>query len=105
MSDFISEDTAIGEDGAVTGTLHYVEGVSTFSEDEQDGNFLPLTLDKKYASKEITVTGKKTTKAADLDWLLRVADKDTKFTFEADGKVFLTLTFTGATLETGGAKG
>ena len=64
------------------------------------GHYMPLTLDSKYAGKEITCKGTVTTKAQDLEWLLYVADTSSKFTFETveDG-VFLTLTFTGATLE------
>ncbi len=100
MSDLISEDTAISADGAVTGTLHYVESMESFPEGENSGHYMPVTLDSKYAGKDITVKGKKTTTAQDLDWLLYVADTSSKFTFETveDG-VFLTLTFTGATLE------
>lgn len=99
MSDLISEDTAISADGAVTGTLHYVESMESFTEGENSGHYMPVTLDSKYAGKDITVKGKKTTTAQDLDWLLYVADTSSKFTFETveDG-VFLTLTFEGAEL-------
>lgn len=100
MSDLISEDTTISADGAVTGTLKYIDKMDSFGEGENSGHYFPVTLASKYAGKDITVKGKKTTTAQDLEWLLYVADTSSKFTFETveDG-VFLTLTFTGATLE------
>ena len=67
MSDLISEDTAISADGAVTGTLHYVESMESFPEGENSGHYMPVTLDSKYAGKDITVKGKKTATAQDLE--------------------------------------
>lgn len=99
MSDLISEDTTISADGAVTGTLKYIDKMDSFGEGENSGHYFPVTLDSKYAGKDITVKGKKTTTAQDLEWLLYVASNDSKFTFstEEDGD-FLTLTFAGAEL-------
>lgn len=101
VSDLISEDTFISKDGAVTGTLKYNEGVTAFEADEQNGNYFPLQLDKKYEGKEITVkrNGTERKKATDLEWVLYVPDNSVKFTFEtAEDGVFLTLTFAEATL-------
>ncbi len=68
-------------------------------EGENTGHYLPVTPDQKYAGKDITVKGKKTKTARDLNWLLYVPDTSAKFTFETveDG-VFLTLTFTSTVL-------
>ena len=102
MSDFISADTKIDKNGAVTGTLNYVSGVTAFGEGEQEGHYLPLILDSMYEGKEITVKRDGTVRAnkvVDLEWLLYVPDKNVKFTFETDDDgVFLTLTLEGATL-------
>ena len=98
----MSEDTKIDPDGAVTGTLYQVSGMTAFGEGEQEGHYFPLLLDEKYAGKEITVKRDGTVRASkvkDLDWVLYVPDTGVSFTFETeeDG-VFLTLTFSGATL-------
>ncbi len=99
VSELVSPDTIITESGDVSGTLLYVDNMPSFPEGENTGHYLPLTLDQKYAGKDITVKGKKTTTAQDLEWLLYVADTSSKFTFETveDG-VFLTLTFTSTVL-------
>lgn len=102
VSDLISEDTKIDKDGAVTGTLKYVSGWTDFSsnEDEQDGNFFPVVLGDKHRDKEITCTGKTTKKATDLEWVLRVADTSSTFTFSTDEDgTILTLSFKDATLQ------
>lgn len=100
VSDLISEDTKIGANGDVTGTLKYVDGWTEFSSEpsEQSGHFFPVVLDSQYSNKEIICTGTKETKATDLEWVLFVKDKGSTFTFktDVDGE-FLTLTFTGAT--------
>ena len=73
--------------------------MESFGEGMNSGHYMPITLDSKYAGKDITVKGTKTTTAQDLDWLLYVADTSSKFTFETvEDDVFLTLTFEGATL-------
>lgn len=106
VSELISEDTKIDATGAVTGTLHYVQGWTSFSNEpsEQDGYYFPVELDEKYSGKQITCTGVKAKTAQDLEWVLLVKDQQSKFTFSTpeDG-TFLTLTFTGVTLgEKGG---
>lgn len=98
VSDFISADTAIGPDGSVTGTLHYVKDVQSFP-GQSDGYFFPVTLDSKYEGQEITVKGQNEKTVADTEWLLKVTDTNTKFTFAVNKtEVFLTLTFTKVTL-------
>lgn len=83
-SELISADTAIGDDGSVTGTLSYIENWEEFSSDpaEQNGNFMPVHLDEQYSGKTIKVTGKTVKEAQDLDWVLRVADNNSTFKFE-----------------------
>ena len=105
VKDLVSADTAILADGTVTGTLHYVKDFEAFNEsnaDEQKGNYFPLHLDdEKYTGKTISVkrgdsSGNK--EAQELDWILRVPDKDATFTFSEGGQDFLTLNFAKATL-------
>lgn len=99
VSELVSPDTIITESGEVSGTLLYVDSMPAFPEGENAGHYMPVKLAEKYAGKDITVKGKKTATAQDLDWLLYVADTSSKFTFETveDG-VFLTLTFTSTVL-------
>ena len=99
VADLISPDTSIDFLGNVTGTLKYVKGWQEFStvETEQSGNYFPVHIDDIYKGKKITCTGSKQTTAEDLDWVLRVEDKESTFTFTCDGKTILTLRFTGAT--------
>lgn len=103
ISDLVGEDIHIDEEGAVTGTLHYVDTWTDFStnEAENKGHFMPVKLDVRYDGKPVTVKrdGALRSTAEDLEWILYVPSKDTKFTFEVDGKLILTLTFTGATFE------
>ena len=99
VSELVSADAFIDETGAVTGTLLYVDSMASFPEGENSGHYFPLTLGQKYSGKDITVKGKKTKTAQDLEWLLYVPDTTAKFTFEtSEDGVFLTLTFTEATL-------
>lgn len=105
VSDLIDNDVKISPDGAVTGTLKYVKDWTEFSsvEEERSGHFFPITLDSKYADKLISCTRSSDgteKKAQDLEWVLRVKDANSKFTFKEDGgEPFLTLSFTGATLQ------
>lgn len=100
VNELISPDTSIDFLGNVTGTLKYVKGWTEFSSEasEQSGNYFPVHIDDKYKGKEITCNGEKETTAEDLDWVLLVKNKDSKFTFTCDGKTILTLSFQGATL-------
>lgn len=99
VSELISPDTSIDFLGNVTGTLKYITGWTAFSsvDTEQNGNYFPVHLDDKYKGKAITCTGEKVKTANDLDWVLLVRGKDSKFTFECEGKTILTLTFKDAT--------
>lgn len=100
VNELISPDTSIDFLGNVTGTLNYIKGWEQFSTnvDEQSGNYFPVHIDNKYKDKPITCNGEKETTAEDLDWVLLVKNKNSKFTFTCDGKTILTLSFTGATL-------
>lgn len=114
VSELVGDDLSISADGAVTGTIHYVKQWKEFSntEEAQTGYFLPVQLDSKYEGQNITCVGTKTKTAQDLEWVLRVADKNSTFKFSADpvpirGKPkkiaasapFLTLTFTNTTFD------
>ena len=100
VSELISPDTSIDFLGNVTGTLKYVEWpqFNPAEESEQKGNYFPVHIDDKYKGKTITCKGEKTKEAEDLDWVLLVKSKDSKFTFTCEGKTILTLSFQGATL-------
>lgn len=103
VSDLIGDDVAIswnGVNGTVNGTLKKVEGWEQFNGsevDEQSGHYFPLSLDKQYTGKSITVIGNKTKAAVDTEWVLRVDDCK-KFTFQCDGETILTLDFSKAIL-------
>ena len=101
VSDLISPDTTIDFLGNVTGTLKYVAEWQAFNpaeSDEQKGNYFPVHIDDKYKGQAITCVGEKSKTANDLDWVLFVKSKDSKFTFTCEGKTILTLAFQGATL-------
>lgn len=106
VSDLISEDTIILQDGTVQGTLHYVEKFTQFSsvEDEQAGNYFPIHLDvtgKKMTLKKNGVAPARTNNIDfDADIVMRVPDADTIFSIEVDGKEVLKLNFKAAVLET-----
>lgn len=99
VSELISPDTSIDFLGNVTGTLKYVAKWEDFSTnpDEQTGHFFPVHIDDAYQGQEITCIGKNTTKANDLDWVVRVEGKESTFTFKCEDKTILTLNFSGAT--------
>lgn len=94
----------IAKDGSVIGTLKYVASWPEFNKsdiEEQSGNYFPLTLDKKYGGQDITVkkNGNAGKTVSETEWVLRVPDKETKFTFATnENDVFLTLNFNGAVL-------
>lgn len=105
VSDMISVDTTIRDDGSVIGTINYISKYPEFSNnpDEQKGNFFPIKLDAKYAGKPITVKrndGETTKTEQDLEWILRLASKDATYTFEADGAQIIKLNFKKATVKT-----
>lgn len=107
VGDLIGEDVAVawnGLDGTVTGTLKNIsEPWTQFDNKNNTGHFFPITLDKQYEGKDITVNlsgGTKKT-AADLEWVIRVDDyvsAQKPAVFECEGKVILTLDFSKATL-------
>lgn len=104
--ELIGEDVEIiwdGVTGYVAGTLNHITGWTQFDSKESDGHFFPISLNKKYMGKSITVHGKtdKTVTVAgdtELDWVLRVDDTKV-FKFECDGETILALDFNGATLK------
>lgn len=102
VSDLVSSDTRIEETGAVVGTLYYVS-FPEFSNApaEQSGNYFPLTLGSKYEGKTITIERKDGTSktAEDIDWILRIPDKDATFTFKDGGETIIALNFAKATLD------
>lgn len=105
VSDFITEDTAISRDGVVTGTLKYVTGFTAFHEgnpEEQEGNYFPLLLNttgtKMTIQKNGTAAPDKTDMAFDPEILLRVGSQSDTFAVEVDGKPYISLDFSAATL-------
>lgn len=99
VSELITPDTYIDFTGNVTGTLKYVDNWVAFSNEpsEQSGHYFPVHIDDAYKGKPITCKGTTTKMANDLDWVLLVKDKDSKFTFECEGKTILPLKFSGVT--------
>lgn len=105
-ADVIGTDVKISKDGAVTGTLKYVESFPEFSPGNEElckGHYFPVVLDSKYTGKDITVTGNLTKKAQDLNWVLHVKSTASTFKFHTDDDGdFLTLSFEKATLQEAG---
>lgn len=107
VGDLIGDDVAIawnGVNGTVTGTLKNVSDAWTqFSSKDNTGHFFPVSLDKHYSNKPITVTmsdGSKKTEI-DLEWVIRVdkyVENRQLAVFECDEKVVITLDFSKATL-------
>ncbi len=102
VGEMVGDDVKVSADGAVTGTIHHVSGYTQFSsvEEEQSGNYFPITLTKKGTNMTIEKNGAKTRDNVewDKDIVLRVAKSD-KFTISVDGEPAITLTFDKATLE------
>lgn len=99
ISDLIGDDVKISSAGEVTGTLKHVDSWKEFSGtvSEQSGYYFPVKLDDKYSGKKVTVKGKKQKTAQDLEWVLRVENADSTYTFTAESKEILKLSFKNAT--------
>lgn len=103
--DLVTADTIIKASGEVNGTLKYVKGWTEFYPDnpkEQSGNYFPVKLDEKYIGKPITVEKNGTTVKTDTDieWFIRIPDKNTTVTFKDGDTEIITLTFNRAKFET-----
>ena len=105
VSDLVSEDTVILEDGTVKGTLHYITGFTAFSSktEEQTGNYFPLTLAGSGTTMTLKKNGAVIPDKKDLPFdkeiIFRVPDKSVVFSIDVDGKEAISLNFTKATLE------
>lgn len=107
VSDLIADDVKIvwsNKVGSVEGELKHVEGWTEFNPavpDEQSGNFFPVTLSAAYRGKAITVqrVGGEPKTAVDRNWVLRIPDAQTVFTFSDENGVIFSLKFDAATLD------
>lgn len=105
VSDLVSEDTVILEDGTVKGALHYITGFTAFSSktEEQTGNYFPLTLAGSGTTMTLKKNGAVIPDKEDLPFdkeiIFRVPDKSVVFSVDVDGKEAISLNFTKATLE------
>lgn len=107
VNELVTPDTKINADGSVTGTLKHIDNWSEFGTDpaKQSGNYLPVRLDSQFMNKTVVVQGEKTTTInvnteADRDIIIRVKDKNVKFTFTVDDQLIMTLTFENTSLPT-----
>lgn len=106
VPDLVSDDVEIvwnGKMGSVIGTLKHIDGWTEFNPsvpNEQSGNFFPLTLSFALRGKIITVqrTGGQPKTAIDRNWVLRVPDAQTVYTFTCGGEDLFSLKFSEATL-------
>ena len=105
VSEFVTPETTVSDRGMVEGTLKYVTGFTAFHEDapeEQSGNYFPLILSTTGGKMTIKKNGSaapdKTDMAFDPEILLRVGSKSDTFTIEVDGKTYIRLDFSVATL-------
>lgn len=104
VSDLIGSDIKVYADGSVTGTLKNVTGFTEFNStdvNEQSGHYFPLHLAQTGTKMTLKTNGVakagKENMPFDPDILFRVADKNTTFTIEVDGKEVVTLNFKKAT--------
>lgn len=102
VSELITPETTINDDGSVEGELLYVSGWEEFNPgnvEEQSGHYFPVLLTDKYKNTPITVTSKKAAKtASETEWVLRVSGQDATFKFEANDEELFTLKFTTTTM-------
>ncbi len=105
VSEMISPDTKILEDGSVEGTLYKVDGFKAFNTSnvaEQSGHFFPFTLSEEPGSKmTFKKNGSESKKDIDYDKdiVFRIDDNQTKFEVLVDGNSVIKLNFEKATLQ------
>lgn len=59
VSDMISKDTMVMENGDIIGTLHYVKEFPQFGDlSEQNGHFFPVVFGSSYKNKPVTIKGR-----------------------------------------------
>lgn len=103
VSELIGTDIKVYADGSVKGTLKNVSDFTEFNTadvKEQSGHYFPFHLTQ--AGTKMTLKTNGVAKAGkenmtfDPDIIFRVADKNTTFTVEVDGKEVVTLNFKNA---------
>lgn len=103
ISEMVSSDTIITDDGSVVGTIRYIESFPEFSskKEEQSGNYFPLTLTKPGSTMSLYKNGTATKEDMpfDKDIVLRVTSEDDVFAVEVDDVAVLTLNFKRALLQ------
>lgn len=103
ISEMVSSDTIITEDGSVVGTIRYIESFPEFSgeKEEQSGNYFPMTLTKPGSTMSLYKNGTATREDIpfDKDIVLRVTSEDDVFSVEVDDAAVLTLNFKRALLQ------
>lgn len=103
ISEMVSSDTIITDDGSVVGTIRYIESFPEFSgeKEEQSGNYFPLTLTKPGATMSLSKNGTVIREDIpfDKDIILRVTSEDDVFAVEVDDVPVLTLNFKRALLQ------
>lgn len=100
VSELIGIDIEVYADGSVAGTLKNVTDFTEFNStdvNEQSGHYFPLHLTQTGTKMTLKTNGVakpgKENMDFDPDIIFRVADKDTTFTIEVDGKEVVTLNF------------
>ena len=103
----VGEDIKISPTGEVTGTIKYIECFPEFNqsnEDEQKGNFFPVTLqttgEKMTIKKNDVDRQDKEDMKFDKDIILRVDSKTDKFAITVDDEELIIFSFEGANLQT-----
>ena len=100
----ISDNTYVGEDGSVNGTLKYVTGFEAFNStepSEQEGYFFPFTLTQTGTTMTFIKNGVPTKSdiAFDPEIIFRVDNNSVTWKVEVDGQEVVTLNFANATFE------
>ncbi len=102
ISNLISEDAYIDEDGKVHGTLTHIDNFEGFSsiESEQEGYYLPIVLDDSITGTEMTFKKNGAISKANIGFdpeiIWRVAPNDI-WKIEIDGTEVLTVDLSTAT--------
>lgn len=97
VSELISADTYVAEDGSVQGTLNKVTGYTGFSSkvEEQEGYFFPFNLTQTGTTMDLIKNGVPTKSGIPFDpeVILKIADTNAEWTIKVDGTQVVKLTF------------
>lgn len=106
VSDLIVDGAEMVWSGNTCRPIATIKKVESWPEfDPETGNspgyYFPMVLGPEFGGKLVTCTGTKTKSAVDRCWVLLVKDKQSVFTFEAEGVPPVKVVFTDTTFQEG----